>query len=208
VSESYEPPTSELQDLALIVASSINQLFGLSVLVRRMKPKGRFRNPDKPTESPRDIVTVADKFPKVREQEADPTFGKRYWQETAVLQLQAATPKATGNPYGCDREISRGTLETEPFGHHHPRASQDYPNSMRKAADQIWFLGMSLVLSVESGVSRYGQRQRILPPSGTTPAATCLRRTTFLTLLPFIVSRRMRITILNREKQKQPEITR
>jgi hypothetical protein len=69
VDESYEPPTSDLQELALIVAFSINHLFGLSVLVRRTRPKGRFRSPDKPIESPRDAVTVADNFPKAREQE-------------------------------------------------------------------------------------------------------------------------------------------
>lgn len=67
--KSRESSTSEVQELALIIASSINHLFGLSVLVRRMRPKGRFHSLDTPIENPRDVVTVADKFPKVREQE-------------------------------------------------------------------------------------------------------------------------------------------
>ncbi|KAM0228910.1 hypothetical protein ACHAP5_011815 [Fusarium lateritium] len=69
VQEDFWSPTSELQELILVVASSINHLFGLTVLVRRMRPKGRFGSLDQLIESPRDIVTVTDKFPKVREQE-------------------------------------------------------------------------------------------------------------------------------------------
>ncbi|KAM5378123.1 hypothetical protein ACJZ2D_004581 [Fusarium nematophilum] len=62
-----EFPTSELQQLLLNLSSSLNHLFGLSVLIRRMRPKGRIRGLDDAPENPRDVVTVTDKFPRVRQ---------------------------------------------------------------------------------------------------------------------------------------------
>lgn len=60
---------SELEELVLSIRSSVNHLFGLSILIRRQRPKGRL-----PTlssfshlESSPDIVNVTDKFPKVKQ---------------------------------------------------------------------------------------------------------------------------------------------
>lgn len=60
--------TTELDELFLNLSSSLDHLFGLSMLIRRMRPKGRLRNLEHAPEDPRDVVTVMDKFPKLKHQ--------------------------------------------------------------------------------------------------------------------------------------------
>lgn len=60
--------TTELDELILSVHSAIGHLFGLSMLIRRQRPKGRLPILDNftPSESSPDISNVTDKFPKAR----------------------------------------------------------------------------------------------------------------------------------------------
>ncbi|KAF4443219.1 ankyrin repeat protein [Fusarium austroafricanum] len=67
--EKDSPAQSELQEVVLNLVATLNHLFGLSVLIRRMRPKGRLCGIDKAPENPRDTVTVLDKFPKAKQQE-------------------------------------------------------------------------------------------------------------------------------------------
>lgn len=66
--EGTGPKTTELDELFLNLSSSIDHLFGLSMLIRRMRPKGRLRNLELAPADPRDVVTVMDKFPKLNHQ--------------------------------------------------------------------------------------------------------------------------------------------
>lgn len=68
--EFEEPAFDELHELLLNMKTCVDHLFGLSMLIRRLRPRGRVRplNAFQPsTNSHRDIVTVTDKFPKVRQ---------------------------------------------------------------------------------------------------------------------------------------------
>lgn len=68
--EIEEPAFDELHELLLNMKTCVDHLFGLSMLIRRLRPRGRVRtlNVFQPsTNSHRDIVTVTDKFPKVRQ---------------------------------------------------------------------------------------------------------------------------------------------
>lgn len=68
--ESEGPAFDELQELLLNMKTCVDHLFGLSVLIRRLRPRGRVRPLNAfqtSTNSHRDIVTVKDKFPKVRQ---------------------------------------------------------------------------------------------------------------------------------------------
>ncbi|KAF4334107.1 ankyrin repeat [Fusarium beomiforme] len=59
--------TNELDELILSVRSSVNHLFGLSMLIRRQRPRGRLPDLDEITlESSPDISYVTDKFPKAK----------------------------------------------------------------------------------------------------------------------------------------------
>lgn len=67
--ETNEPELDELHELLLNMKTCIDHLFGLSMLIRRLRPRGRFRQLSSFQSSAnchRDIVTVMDKFPKVR----------------------------------------------------------------------------------------------------------------------------------------------
>lgn len=59
---------TELNELLLGIGSSISHLFGLSVLIRRQRPKGRSPALDTfiPHETSPDISNVNDKFPRVK----------------------------------------------------------------------------------------------------------------------------------------------
>jgi hypothetical protein len=60
--------TTELDELVFGVHSAISHLFGLSMLVRRQRPRGRLPVLDNftPVESSPDISYITDKFPKVK----------------------------------------------------------------------------------------------------------------------------------------------
>lgn len=64
-----DEPTSELEQLLANLRSSIDHLFSLSTLLRRMRPKGRLPKLTDfvPSETSPDIKHVEDKFPKVRQ---------------------------------------------------------------------------------------------------------------------------------------------
>jgi hypothetical protein len=60
----------ELHELLLNMRTCVDHLFGLSMLLRRVRPRGRVRPLDafqSSTNSHRDIVTVIDKFPKLKQ---------------------------------------------------------------------------------------------------------------------------------------------
>lgn len=60
--------TTELDELVFGVHSAISHLFGLSMLVRRQRPRGRLPVLDNftPVESSPDISHITDKFPKMK----------------------------------------------------------------------------------------------------------------------------------------------
>ncbi|KPM41492.1 hypothetical protein AK830_g5087 [Neonectria ditissima] len=62
-------PATELEDLLRSIHSSVNHLYGLSVLIRRQRPRGRLPNLEKFTsfEASPDISNVTDKFPKAKD---------------------------------------------------------------------------------------------------------------------------------------------
>lgn len=60
----------ELHELILNMKACIDHLFGLSMLIRRLRPRGKFRQLTSFQSSitaQRDIVTIIDKFPKTKE---------------------------------------------------------------------------------------------------------------------------------------------
>jgi hypothetical protein len=67
---SAETPTTELSELFLNVQSCISNLFTLSMLIRRDRPRGRIRhhtlNSEREDAGP-DITNVQDKFPKLKQ---------------------------------------------------------------------------------------------------------------------------------------------
>jgi len=60
---------SELDELLLSIGSSITHLFGLSILIRRQRPRGRVPCLDsfEPLRQSPDITNVTDKFPKTKQ---------------------------------------------------------------------------------------------------------------------------------------------
>ena len=62
-------PQDEIQGLVLNIDSCIDHLFRLSMLMRRLRPRGRTRdlNSFAPSRDSLDSVTVTDKFPRVRQ---------------------------------------------------------------------------------------------------------------------------------------------
>jgi hypothetical protein len=73
-------PTSELDELILSIHSAISHLFGLSILIRRQRPRGRLPTLDSftPLENSPDISNVIDKFPKVK---SSPWLARRLGNE-------------------------------------------------------------------------------------------------------------------------------
>lgn len=68
--ESNEPVFDELYELIMNMKTCIDHLFELSMLIRRLRPRGRIRQLSSfqpSTSLNRDIVTITDKFPKARE---------------------------------------------------------------------------------------------------------------------------------------------
>ncbi|KAH7198805.1 uncharacterized protein B0J16DRAFT_360480 [Fusarium flagelliforme] len=60
-------PTTELDELLLSLRSAVNHLFGLSMLIRRQRPKGRLPELEELVlESSPDISYLTDKFPKAK----------------------------------------------------------------------------------------------------------------------------------------------
>lgn len=69
-SETSELVLDELHELLLNMKTSIDHLFGLSILIRRLRPKGKIGEISSFQPSPdhhRDTVTVIDKFPKTKQ---------------------------------------------------------------------------------------------------------------------------------------------
>lgn len=65
-----EPVLDELHELLLNMKTCVDHLFGLSILIRRLRPKGKFGQLSsfQPSiNSHREIVTVIDKFPKAKQ---------------------------------------------------------------------------------------------------------------------------------------------
>lgn len=68
--QSGQPLLDELHELILNMTTCIDHLFGLSILIRRLRPRGRFGQLSSFQPSPdsrRDIVIIIDKFPKAKQ---------------------------------------------------------------------------------------------------------------------------------------------
>lgn len=68
--ETNESVLDELYELHLNMKTCIDHLFGLSILIRRLRPKGKFGQLSSfspSTNNHRDVVTVLDKFPKAKQ---------------------------------------------------------------------------------------------------------------------------------------------